>query len=36
MHKRNQTYLGGNTHMDIDQLRKLGLNPDDYEEVKVK
>jgi hypothetical protein len=36
MHKRNHTYLGGDTHMSIDDLRKLGLNPDDYEELKIK
>ncbi len=36
MHKRDSTYVGGDTHMDLDALRKLGLNPDDYQEVKVK
>ncbi|MGV3619150.1 MAG: hypothetical protein ACO1SV_27810 [Fimbriimonas sp.] len=36
MHKRTEKYVGGDTHTSIDDLRKLGLNPDDYEEVKIK
>lgn len=36
MHKRNHTYVGGDLRMDVDSLRSLGLNPDDYEEVKLK
>lgn len=36
MHKRTGQYVGGDTHFDQDSLRKLGLNPDDYDEVKVK
>ncbi len=36
MNKSDRTYVGGDSTMDIDQLRKLGLNPDDYEEVKVR
>ncbi|MFP2927447.1 hypothetical protein ACLESO_20065 [Pyxidicoccus sp. 3LG] len=36
MHKRDHTYVGGDIRMDLDSLRKLGLNPDDYEEVKIK
>ncbi|RYG49611.1 hypothetical protein EON79_00690 [bacterium] len=36
MHKQNRTYVGGDSTMDIDKLRSLGLNPSDYEEVKIK
>ena len=36
MHKSDRTYVGGDVTMDVDHLRKLGLNPDDYEEVKVR
>ncbi|MCY1023643.1 hypothetical protein [Pyxidicoccus sp. MSG2] len=36
MHKRDHTYIGGDTRMDLDALRGLGLNPDDYEEVKIQ
>ncbi|HYH97461.1 hypothetical protein [Hyalangium sp.] len=35
MHKRDRTYVGGDTGMDLDKLRSLGLNPNDYEEVKI-
>ncbi|WP_164019997.1 hypothetical protein [Pyxidicoccus trucidator] len=35
MHKRDHTYVGGDVRMDLDTLRSLGLNPDDYEEVKI-
>lgn len=36
VHKTNRTYVGGDIRMDIDHLRQLGLNPDDYEEVKIR
>ena len=36
MHKRERTYVGGDMRMDLDSLRSLGLNPGDYEEVKVQ
>jgi hypothetical protein len=36
VHKTNNTYVGGDITMDLDKLRKFNLNPDDYEEVKVK
>ncbi|RYG31307.1 hypothetical protein EON81_23185 [bacterium] len=36
MKKSDRTYVGGDSTMDIDKLRSLGLNPDDYEEVKIK
>ena len=36
MHKRNGTYIGGDKTWDQDTLRKFNLNPDDYEEVKIR
>lgn len=36
MHKRNRTYVGGDKRMELDTLRRLGLNPNDYEEVKIQ
>jgi hypothetical protein len=36
VHKRDRTYVGGDLRMDLDRLRELKLNPDDYEEVKVR
>ncbi|MBC8063973.1 MAG: hypothetical protein H7Y17_04025 [Chlorobia bacterium] len=36
MHKRTGKYVGGDAHFDQDSLRKAGLNPDDYDEVRVK
>ncbi len=36
MHKRNGTYVGGDKTWDLDTLRKFKLNPDDYEEVKIR
>jgi hypothetical protein len=36
LHKRNGTYLGGDSQMDLDKLREFKLNPDDYEEVKIQ
>lgn len=36
VNKYNGTYVGGDSTMDIDKLRGLGLNPNDYEEVKIK
>ncbi|MDY7232156.1 hypothetical protein [Hyalangium rubrum] len=36
MHKQNRTYVGGDMRMELDTLRRLGLNPDDYEEVKLQ
>jgi hypothetical protein len=36
LHKRDRTYVGGDKGMDLDTLRSLGLNPNDYEEVKIQ
>jgi len=36
MHKQNGSYVGGDSHTDLEDLRKLGLNPYDYEEVQIK
>ena len=36
MHKRTGAYVGGDAHTNLDSLRKMGLNPDDYTEVKIK
>jgi hypothetical protein len=36
IHKQTGTYVGGDSGTDIDKLRSLGLNPDDYEEAKIK
>jgi hypothetical protein len=35
-HKRNDTYVGADAHTSLDDLRKRGLNPDDYEEVRIR
>lgn len=36
VNKNDNTYIGGDITMDQDKLRSLGLNPDDYEEAKIK
>ena len=37
MHKRDDTkFVGADSTTDLDDLRKRGLNPDDYEEVRIK
>lgn len=36
IHKRNNTYIGTKSTMDLDDLRRLGLNPDDYTPTKIK
>ncbi len=36
INKNDGTYVGGDIRMDADQLRTMGLNPDDYEEAKIK
>jgi hypothetical protein len=36
VHKTNHSYIGGDITMDLDKLRRLNLNPDDYEEVKIQ
>lgn len=36
MHKRTGQYLGGDIHFNEDSIRKMGLNPDDYDEVHIK
>jgi hypothetical protein len=36
INKNDGTYVGGDIRMDVDKLRTLGLNPDDYEEAKIK
>lgn len=36
LNKNNNTYVGGDSTTDLDTLRKWGLNPDDYEEAKIK
>jgi hypothetical protein len=36
INKNDGTYVGGDIRMDADKLRSLGLNPDNYEEAKIK
>ena len=36
LNKQDGTYVGGDIRMDVDKLRSLGLNPDDYEEAKIE
>lgn len=36
MKKSDNSYIGGDSTWDVDTLRKMGLNPDDYEQVKIK
>lgn len=36
MKKSDRTYIGGDSTMDLDSLRRFNLNPDDYEEVKIR
>lgn len=36
MNKQSHTYVGGDATMGIDDLREMGLNPGDYEEVTIK
>ncbi|CAN5543449.1 hypothetical protein BH11ARM1_BH11ARM1_15670 [soil metagenome] len=36
INKSTQKYIGGDSHMTVDDLRKFGLNPDDYEATKIK
>ncbi len=37
VHKRDNTYIGTDTHTSLDDLRaKMQINPDDYKEVKIK
>jgi hypothetical protein len=35
LNKQDGSYVGGDIRMDVDKLRSLGLNPDDYEEAKI-
>ena len=36
-HKRDDSYLGTDSSVDVADLRaRFGVNPDDYEEVRVK
>jgi len=35
-HKRDDTYVGTDNFTELDDLRKRGLNPDDYDEVKIR
>lgn len=36
MHKRTGQYVGGDIHFNEDSIRRMGLNPDDYDEVHIK
>jgi hypothetical protein len=36
INKHNNSYLGGDIRFDEDAIRRLGLNPDDYEEAKIR
>ncbi len=36
MKKSDNSYVGGDSTWDLDTLRKMGLNPDDYEQVKIR
>ena len=36
INKNDGTYVGGDIRMDLDKLRSLGLNPDNYEEAQIK
>ena len=36
IHKTNNTYVGGDIRFNEDSIRRLGLNPDDYEEAKIR
>jgi len=36
INKSDNTYVGGDIRFNDDSIRKLGLNPDDYEEAKVR
>lgn len=36
VHKTNNSYLGGDIRFDLDEIRRRGLNPDDYKEVKIR
>jgi len=35
IHKRTGQYIGGDIHFNEDSIRRMGLNPDDYEQAKV-
>lgn len=35
LHKRTGKYIGGDVHFNEDSIRRMGLNPDDYEQAKV-
>jgi hypothetical protein len=37
VNKNDRTYIGTDSTTNLDDLRsKIGINPDDYEEVKIK
>lgn len=36
VNKNDNSYLGGDIRFDADAIRRMGKNPDDYEEVKVR
>lgn len=36
INKTNNSYIGGDIRFDLDEIRRRGLNPDDYEEVKIR
>ena len=35
LHKRTGKYIGGDVHFNDDSIRRMGLNPDDYEKANV-
>lgn len=36
VNKNDNSYVGGDIRLDPDELRRRGLNPDDYQEVKIR
>lgn len=36
VNKSDNSYIGGDVRLDADEIRRRGLNPDDYEEVKIR
>lgn len=36
VNKNNNSYVGGHSTSDLESLRKMGLNPNDYEEVQIR
>lgn len=36
VNRNDNSYIGGDVRLDADEIRRRGLNPDDYEEVKIR